>query len=291
MQAVVAVVETGSFTAASERLGFSKALVSKYVGEIEAQLKVRLFNRTTRRISLTSAGQQYYAHAIQMLGMYQQMLDDVRIGQSNPSGKLRISAPHTFADVKLSPVLGEFLARYPDLSVDLIASNRAVDMVEEGIDARIRVGSVQDSSLIAKRINTCHLVVCASPWYLNQFGEPAAPEKLVEHACLVDKNLSIANQWPFTDSAGQKTIVQVNARFSSNSPKALAEMAAAGNGIALVTQNVTDEYIIAGKLVRLFSNYVIDEFNLYVLYPHRKYVPLKLRCFLDFMQEKFGVDN
>lgn len=288
MQAVVAAVETGSFTAASERLGFSKALISKYVGAVEAELKVRIFNRTTRRLSLTSAGQQYYVYAQQMLEMYQHMLDDVSAEQSMPKGTLRISAPVTFADVKLSPVMGEFLAQYPDLSVELIASNRAIDMVEEGIDARIRVGAIQDSSLIAKRINSCPLVVCASPLYIHQHGEPKEPTDLLQHNCLIDRNLSIGTQWPFTNEQGMKEVISVNSRFSSNSPRALAEMAVAGNGIALITQNVTDDYINSGKLVRLFSNYCVDEFTLYVLYPHRKYTPLKLKCFIEFMQSKFA---
>ncbi|WP_143873686.1 LysR family transcriptional regulator [Catenovulum sediminis] len=291
MRAVIAVVETGSFTAASERLAISKALVSKYIGEIEANLGVRLFNRTTRRISLTSTGQNYYAHAQQMLEMYATMMDDVSKEQSSPKGVLRISAPVTFADVKLSPVIGKFLSQYPELAVELIATNRAIDMVEEGIDVRIRLGAVEDSNLIAKRINQCPLIVCASGNYLKKFGTPKTPTELTQHTCLVDRNLSIGDQWPFTDNNGVQHKVKVNYRFSSNSPRALAEMAAADGGIALITQNVTDDFITSGKLVRLFGDYTVAEFGLYLLYPHRKYVSRKLRCFIEFMQTEFGAGS
>jgi DNA-binding transcriptional LysR family regulator len=163
IKTVVAVVETGSFTAASERLGMSKALVSKYIGEVEDSLGVRLLNRSTRRLALTEAGQRYYDQALPLLEEFEEMVDSVTGEQSSPRGLLRISVPVTFGEMSLAPLIPKFLQQYPDIGVDLQLSDKMIDMLEEGIDVVIRIGGVDDSSLIAKHIQTLPLALCASP--------------------------------------------------------------------------------------------------------------------------------
>ena len=213
IKTVVAVVETGSFTAASERLGMSKALVSKYIGEGEESLGVRLLNRSTRRLALTEAGQRYYDQALPLLEEFEEMVDSVTGEQSSPRGLLRISVPVTFGEMSLAPLIPKFLKQYPDIGVDLQLSDKMIDMLEEAIDVVIRIGGVDDSSLIAKHIQTLPLVLCASPDYIQSRGRPETPEDLSEkialHDCIIDSNFRIGKHWPIICPNNITTSVEV----------------------------------------------------------------------------------
>ena len=186
LKTVVAVVETHSFTAASDRLGISKALVSKYVGEVEKQLGIRVFNRTTRQLALTDAGRRYYQQAVILLEQFSAMVDNVTGEQTTPRGLLRISAPVTFGEMKLAPLLPKFISLYPDLTVELVLTNGAIDMLEEGIDVRLRIGGVDDSNMIARHLTDFPLILSASPNYSKQQGLPTtlAKHQLAKHHCM-----------------------------------------------------------------------------------------------------------
>ncbi len=288
LKTVVAAVETSSFTAASERLGMSKALVSKYVGEVESNLGIRLFNRTTRQLALTDAGRRYYQQAITLLEQYNALVDNVTGEQTKPRGLLRVSAPVTFGEMKLSPLLPKFLALYPDLQIELVLTNNAIDMLEEGIDVRLRIGGVDDSTMIARHLKTFPLILCASPAYIQQQGLPKTPQQVTEHSCIIDSNFRIGKQWPIISPKGQAETIDVQSTIAANSPQAVREIAIAGGGIAMVPEFIVEDAINNGQLITILSNYTTLEFGLFAIYPHRKYVAKKVRCFIDFALAQFS---
>lgn len=288
LKTVIAVVETGSFTAASERLGISKALVSKYVGEVEKKLGIRLFNRTTRQLALTEAGRQYYQQSVILLEQYNALVDNVTGEQSNPRGLLKISAPVTFGEMILSPLLPRFSALYPDLNIELLLTNNAIDMLEEGIDVRLRIGGVDDSNMIARHLKTFPLVLCASPAHIQQQGLPKTPQHITEHKCIIDSNFRIGKQWPFISPEGEAVTVDVSSAISVNSPQAVREVAIAGGGIAMTPEFIVEDAIGDGRLISILPEYTTLEFGLYAIYPHRKYVAKKVRCFIDFALAQFS---
>jgi len=288
LKTVVAVVETNSFTAASERLGISKALVSKYVGEVESQLGVRLFNRTTRAVSLTEAGRLYYQDCVALLEQYCAMLDSVTGDSTQVRGLLRISAPVTFGEMKLAPLLPKFLRLYPQLQVELVLTNAAIDMLEEDIDLRLRIGGVDDSNMIARHLNTFALVLTASPAYIKEYGLPKTAQQVAEHRCIIDSNFRVGKQWPIISPTGEAQTISVSSAIAANSPQAVREIAIAGGGIAMTPDFIVEDAIDSGLLVPILARYTTLEFGLFAIYPHRKYVAKKVRCFIDFAIEEFA---
>ncbi|MEH6567475.1 MAG: LysR family transcriptional regulator [Halioglobus sp.] len=290
LKTIVAVVETGSFTAASERLGMSKALASKYVGEVEDKLGVRLFNRSTRRLALTEAGRSYYERALPLLEEFAELVDSVTGEQSSPRGLLRVSVPVTFGEMKLSPLIPKFLARYPDMRVELQLLDRMIDMLEEGIDVVIRIGGVDDSNLIARHIKTLPLILCASPRYIQEHGQPQCPQDIEEHNCIIDSNFRIGKQWPIISPDGVTDSIVVTSKVAANSPRAVKEIAIAGGGIGMIPRFIVEDAFAEGSLVEILPGYRTLEFGLFAIYPHRRYLPKKVRCFIDFMIEEFSGD-
>ncbi len=288
LRTVVAVVETGSFTAASDRLGLSKALVSKYVGEVEKQLGVRLFNRSTRRLALTEAGQNYYENALPLIDRFNALVDDVTGEQRSPRGLLRISAPQTFGEMKLSPVLPRFLDEHKEMQVDLLLGDKAIDMLEEGIDVRILIGGVDDSSMVARSINTLPLILCASPTYLKSKRAPDSPEDLKNHTCIIDSNFRIGKKWPFISPDGETASIDVMSRVSVNSPRAVKEMVLAHGGIGMIPRFIVENELKTDALTQVLPDYRTLEFGLFAIYPHRKYLSKKVRSFIDFLMDEFG---
>jgi len=288
MKTIVAVVETGSFTAASERLGISKALASKYVGEVEARLGVRLFNRSTRRLALTEEGQRYYDQALPLLEGFTAMVDQVTGEQTAPRGLLRVSVPVTFGEMKLSPLIPKFLTLHPQMQVDLQMSDRMIDMLEEGIDVVIRIGGVDDSSLIAKQITTLPLVLCASPSYLQTSGQPRVARDIADHNCIIDSNFRIGKHWPIVSPDGQTSSIEVSSRVSANSPRAVKEVAIANGGIGMIPRFIVEDELRQGTLDEVLPGYTTLEFGLFAIYPHRRYLSKKVRSFIDFLVAEFS---
>ncbi|PKF60787.1 LysR family transcriptional regulator [Psychromonas sp. psych-6C06] len=287
---VIAVVETGSFTAAAIRLDMSKALVSKYVGEVEKQLGIRLFNRSTRKLSLTEAGQSYYQGALSLTSKYEQLVDTVTGEQTNPRGLLRISTSVTFGDTLLSPKLPLFLKQYPDLKAEVLLTDRKIDMLEEGVDVLIRIGGVDDSTLIARQINHFPLLLCASPEFIKTHGKPQRVADLLTLNCIVDSNFAIAKQWPFTDKNGHTETITINSNVSVNSPRSVRALAIAGAGVALVPQFIVQQSLNNGELVQVLPEYKTLSFGMFAIYPHRRYLPKKVSCFVEFLFEQFSAD-
>ncbi|WP_455197957.1 LysR family transcriptional regulator, partial [Kaarinaea lacus] len=195
MRTYIAVVSAGSFTGGAERLGISKALASKYIGQLEDHLGVRLLNRTTRRLNLTEVGQGYFQRCQQLLDELDELEASVLEQQDAPRGKLKVAAPSNFGEKNLARAVAEYLKTQPNMSIELVLADRFVNLVEEGFDLAVRIGELADSSLIARRLASMRMVVCAAPEYLKKNNIPADPQELAMHNCLIDTNMRDPDQW------------------------------------------------------------------------------------------------
>lgn len=287
MRAFVAVVTEGSFSNAANTLQTSPQLVSKYVSKLEEQLNSRLLNRTTRKVSLTEAGNHYFAHAQQILLSIDDMESQLGGLQQNPKGVLRISAPVSFALKHMAKLITDFQMRYPLVTVDLQLTDRKVDIVEEGFDVALRIGQLKNSSLIAKKIAPIRVVLCAAPEYLKKHGTPTQPTDLEHHRYL---HYSYMN----TDSKDmihqllKAKYLKHGSEFRSNNGDVLVGAAIAGAGLVLQPTFIISEAISSGKLVVVLPELEPEALGLYAVYAHRKLLPHKMRCFIDFMEGYYG---
>ena len=282
-----AAVEAGSFTAAADRLGISKKLVSKYVGQLEDRLKIKLLHRTTRQLSLTETGERYYAQCLEVLERFDALEAGVRGGSAEVSGELRVSAPASFGELYIQPLLMEFQADHPNLSINTQLSDRYVDMAEEGFDLAIRIGSLSDTSMIARRLATTALWVVASPDYLNKAGRPEYPKDLRNHACIRDTNLRSGSGWPFQiDGVSRK--ISVESTFAVNSATASRDLALAGKGLALCPDYAVARDLAAGRLERVLADFPSLQLDIHAVYLDARYMPPRVRAFIDFLTGRFA---
>lgn len=284
----VRVVERGSFTLAADDLAVSRAVVSKYVSRLESRLGARLLNRTTRRLSLTEAGAALFEASRGALERIEEAESAVARLQSEPRGRLRVSAPMSFGILHLGPLLADFSRENPAVSLEVSFNDRFVNLVEEGVDVAIRIGALTDSSLVARKLSTTRLVVCASPHYLAERGEPEMPEDLAAHNCLLYSYLATANVWRFTAPDGRAIPVAVSGNLRANNGIVEAEAAVAGMGILMSPTFYVGPLIRQGKLKRILERYEIAEMGIYAVYPQREHVPPKVRAFVDFLARRFG---
>ncbi|GEM75356.1 LysR family transcriptional regulator [Vibrio sagamiensis] len=283
----VTVVECGSFSLASKQLNLTKSAVSKRISQLEDVLAIRLFNRTTRKLSLTEAGHLYYDYAVQSLHLAQQGLDAVSELQGTPQGKLKITAPMSFGCLHIAPLISEFLANYPGIDIDLQLEDAMVDLVEHGFDLGVRIGELSLSNLIAKRLTTCKSVLCCSPSYFQQYGSPTKPSDLVAHNCIRYAYFRGGVEWTFFHN-GQKVKVLPKGNVVVNNSEAIRQLLLGGSGIAQLPTFIAARDIKKGILMSLMDDYSLPEHAIYAVYPERKHLPLKVRVFIDFLSEKFG---
>lgn len=286
IRAFVQVYEAGGFSAAARQHGRSKALLSKYVTDLEDYLGVRLMNRTTRKLSLTEAGEGYYREVSEIL----QHLDDLDASISDqtaaPRGLLRISAPRNFGETRLAPALFSYMCTYADVTVDLRLEDRFVDLVDEGIDVAIRIAAMADSSLISRKLAVAGLAICASPDFLRRCGVPAHPEDLRGLPCIIDTNMQGPSTWKFT-VAGETVSVPVSGPVRVNSPVAAMEAAVAGLGFAAVPSYLAQPETDAGRLQPVLKDHVPEGGLLQAVYPHRRHVSGKVRTLIDHLVQWF----
>jgi DNA-binding transcriptional LysR family regulator len=287
MRVFVAVVTEGSFSRAAELLDMSPQLASKYLSQLESRLDVRLLNRTTRKVSVTEAGTRYFEHAQQILASVDEMEHELGDLQQDPRGTLRVSAPVSFAISHMAGLVTDFQARYPAVDIDLQLNDRKVDIVEEGFDIALRIGHLKSSSLIARRIAPVRIVLCASPAYLARYGTPQTPGELKGHRYL---------RYSYLEAAGRDAIIQYlttkdrehRGELVSNNGHVLVEAAIAGAGIGFQPTFIAGAAIAEGKLQQLLPDYETEPLGLYAVYAHRKLLPSKVRCFIDFIDGYFG---
>jgi DNA-binding transcriptional LysR family regulator len=281
------VAEGGSFVAAADALDLSKSMVSKHVRHLEAHLHVRLLHRTTRKLRLTEDGASYLARCVAMLDELEEAETALLSRHRHPSGRLRITAPDGFGVVHLPPVIERFLSKYRDTSIEIALNNQNVDLIEEGLDVAVRVGHLEHSSLIARRLCTARLVVCAAPEYLSRHGVPRAPEDLGKHLCIgYSGGGSWAKHWTFGPKGSERQ-VEINPRLVADTGPMQLQGALAGLGVALLpTYNVGSD-LSAGRLRALLTDYPLPELSIYAIYPTRKHLSAKVRLFVDLLAETF----
>jgi DNA-binding transcriptional LysR family regulator len=287
MRVFVAVVADRSFTAAAERLGLSKALVSKYISQLESRLGTRLLNRSTRTLHLTEAGSAYLERCRRILDEVDELEASLQQGAEQPVGRLLVTAPQTFGERFVTDAATGFLARWPGVSVDLHFSDRYVNVVEEGFDLAIRIGALEDSTLISRRLGVIQLVACASPDYLRIHGTPSSPAELALHECVRDRNLRRGGRWPF-DSAGMTEEVDVGGRLVVNGIVASHEATLAGAGIGLLACHLIEADLAAGRLQRVLQPYQSARVPISAVYPHRRYLTPKVQLFVEYLAGRMG---
>jgi len=288
----VAVVENGGFSSAARMLGVSKSAVSKRINQLEKSLGVRLLHRTTRKLSLTEAGERYFEHAAQALAAAGQAEDAVTELQGEPQGKLKISSPMSFGRLHVAPMIPKLLKLYPKLQIELVMDDRTIDLVAAGFDVAIRSGSggLPASALIARKLAPLRQVLCASPDYIDRYGLPTQPAELPEHNCVLFSISSDANEWTLV-GGDEPEIVSVSGNYKVNNSEALLEALREGIGIGRLPTFVAGPDLKTGRLIELLESHRIPDHSFYAVFPEREYLPAKVRVFLDFAIEYFGGDE
>lgn len=287
MNVFVRVARAGSFAGGARELGISRAMATKHIMQLEGSLGTRLFNRTTRSLSLTDVGASYLERCQQVLLDVEEMESAVTHLQTEPRGVLKISAPPVIGASHITRAISEFLKIHSDLTVDLILQSSPGDLIDEGIDVAIYLGVLDDTSMVARKLASSSMVVCGSPEYLSRYGVPQTPEDLLNHSCLVNWASSPRNKWQFKSESGQ-TIISVSGRMQANVADAIRVAAIDGLGLVMLASYVVGRDIEKGKLKAVLENYTLPPLDIHAVYPHRKYLSAKVRRFLDFLQEWLG---
>ncbi|MCU0870227.1 MAG: LysR family transcriptional regulator [Burkholderiales bacterium] len=282
MQALVAVVDAGSFVAAADALGVSKAGVSRRVADLETHLGVRLLHRNTRRVAATPEGLEFAARARDLLAGLDEAEAAVAARDGEVDGLLRVNAPVSFGVRHLAPLWGRFAAAQPRVRLDVSLVDRRVDPVEEGFDVSIRIARLPDSRLIARTLATTRLVVCASPGYLARHGTPRTPEALRDHAVIGYSYWSERDDWRFVGPRGP---VEIRTRpwMHANNGDTCRAVALDDGGIVLQPTFLVGEDLRAGRLVELLPDFALPRLGVHALWPSRRHTPLKVRRFVDFL--------
>ncbi|MDF8355927.1 LysR family transcriptional regulator [Ensifer adhaerens] len=287
IRAFIDVVDAEGFSAAARRVGKSKALLSKYVRELEDELGALLLNRTTRQFSLTEAGHTYYRTASEILKEIDNLADLVRANNSDLKGRLRITAPRTFVDADIGQSLVDFGKQHPELSLEIISDDRFVDLVEEGFDVAIRITRLEDSTLIARKLDDFQVLICAAPEFLEKCGPIAHPTDLSKLPCILDTNGRSYSNWRFVEPDGSAFTVPVGGPIEVNSPLAALRATVSGLGVSIIPDFIARPKIATGELVTLFDDFLPRDRGIYAIYPHRRYLPAKVRTLVDFLHAWF----
>lgn len=287
IRAFIDVVEAEGFSAAARKTGRSKALLSKYVRELEDELGALLLNRTTRQFSLTEAGHTYYRTASDILKEIDNLADLVRENNADLRGRLKISAPRTYVDAEIGQSLIDFAREHPDLSLEIHSEDRFVDLIEEGFDVAIRITNLEDSGMIARKLSDFRVRICATPEFVEKHGPFNHPQELADVPVIVDTNTRSRNSIRFHDEDGTPFSVPVSGPIEVNSPLSAIRAARAGLGISTSPDFIAQPYIDAGELVALYEGYLPTDRGIYAIYPHRRYLPAKVRTFVDFLSNWF----
>lgn len=288
MSVFAKVVEQGSFARAADRLDMSTSAVSRHVAELEAHLDVRLLNRTTRRLSLTESGQAFFERCVQLLADLDEAEEAVTAAAVVPRGTLKLTCSITFGIRHVAPAIAAFAERHPQLRFEIELSDRAVDIVDEGLDLAIRIGDIGSQALIARRIGTTQMVCYAAPVYLAAHGTPATPDDLAHHACLTYAYSAAGNVWTFRDARGGEHTVRVGGNVHANNGQMLAALATAGMGIAYEPDFIIAPELRAGLVVPLLVGYTPPTSGIFAVYPSRRHLSAKVRAFVDFLVERFA---
>jgi len=287
IKAFTQIVEAGSITAAAERLSLAKSAVSRRLSELEERLGVELFHRTTRKMTLTESGQGFYERSRRILADLEEAENAVSQAHQELSGELRVAAPLSFGVMHLGPAITEFQKLHPAIRFDIDFNDRQIDLIQEGFDVGIRIADLEDSSLIARKLASNSVVVCASPDYLDKHGTPTTPEELIDHHCLTYSYLPNPNHWNFIDMLGQVQTIRIKNSMQSNSGNYLRDAAIAGLGVLRQPTFIAYDAIKKKELVPILQDYEIPRVNAYAIYPPTRHLSQRVRTFIDFLVARF----
>lgn len=287
MQLFVRVAELGSFAGAAQQLGVVRSVVTRQIAGLEAHLGVKLMARSTRRLTLTSAGTAYLEKCRVILNLVEAAEIGVAEERQTPRGNIRISLPLSFGLKRLAPLLLDFSQRYPEVALDMDYSDRRVNLIEEGIDLSIRVTRRLDAGDVARRIGTSRMRVLASPDYLSRHGQPAHPAELAHHVCLGYTNAGAATTWQFVVD-GQLENFPIRSRINANNGDVLTEAAAQGLGIACQPDFIAGSFIAAGRVVEILVDYPGPELGIYAMLPSNRHIPHRVRVLMDFLAARLA---
>jgi DNA-binding transcriptional LysR family regulator len=286
LEAFVAVVDYQGFSRAGEKLGVAKSMLSRRVTELERRLGVQLLQRTTRKQSLTDSGQAFYHRATQILADLEEAEQFVADAQCQLSGRIRLALPLGFGVSQLALPISEFMRQHPEIKIDIDLSDRQVNLVEENIDLAIRIGELEDSSLIARRLADVHFAICASPGYLSANGEPQHPAQLADHEVLIYSNIAAGRQWSYSE-AGESVIPRVKYRLAANNGEFLAAVACQGNAIVNGPLLYLQQHIDSGALVPILKPYTRSAVGVYAVYPPGRMISRRVKIFSDALYAHF----
>jgi DNA-binding transcriptional LysR family regulator len=287
MNAFAKVVASGSYAEAARQLGLTRSAVSKAVTELEHLLGARLLDRTTRRTSPTEVGRAYYERCVDILASVEETELQVSRLHDEPRGVLKLNAPMSFGILYLGGAVADFMATYPDLKVELSLNDRFIDPLEEGVDVTVRIGTLSDSSLIARKLAPAHRVLVASPEYIARHGEPQTPEDLAQHRCLNYGHTTMMQRWQLTHG-GETVVVPIASYLCSNNGDVLRAAALKGNGITNLPTFIVGDDIKSGRLQVVLANHAPTSLAIYALYAPNRYLAAKTRLLIDFLVARFG---
>jgi len=288
LEAYTAVVETGTFSAAGERLGIAKSVVSRRISQLEKRLGSRLLHRTTRRLALTDAGKNFYQRAVQVLADLDDAEQSVTEETIELRGSLKLAAPLSFGLMHLSDAIADFLGEHPAIELNLDLNDRNINLVEEGFDMAVRIGELQDSTLVARRLGTARNITCASRAYLEHHGEPTSPDELHQHVGLQYSNINYKQQWCYATQEGKTIHAQPQIRIRANNGEALAAAASAGLGITTGPTFILGRHIKDGTLVTILNEFQRPAVGIYAVYTTGRLIPRRIQAFSDFLAGRFG---
>ena len=287
MAVFVSAVEEGSLVSAARRFGLSPSMAGKHVSAIEEQLKVRLLQRSTRKLTLTDVGRSYYTRCKRLLEEYEDANREAQDAQQSVHGILRVAAPTTFGALHLGRVVSNYLAEYPDVSIETTLSDRYVDLLADGIDVAIRIGRLQDSDLVARRLASCRMMFCAAPSFLARHGEPKTIEQLRQAPRLAFSQAVSAGDWSVTDANGQTYHIDGEIRLAANNMQMLLAAALTGAGVVYGPSFVFEQSIASGALRVLLPDHKTKDLAIHAIYPSKRHVSLKVRRFIEHLSMSF----
>ena len=288
----VYVAEHESFTRAAKELGISTAQVSRQISALEKRLNIKLLYRTTRKVSLTEEGRVFYQHCRGVLDGLDAAEQAVSNLQAKPQGRIKLTAPVTYGEQQLLPLVNDFMVKYSDIEVTAFLSNQKIDLIDGGYDLAIRIGKLSDSTMMAKKLSRRTNFVCAAPAYLEKYGTPHALSELSQHNCL----LGTRDYWHFIDfkeidsekNADKEKNLRVSGTVQYNSGHSLVDAALKGLGIVQLPDYYVQQYLASGELVSLLDNYREPEESIWAIYPHNRHLSPKIRLLVDYLAERLA---
>ena len=282
----IKVVEKQSFTAAAEALSMNKSVVSRHINLLEEELGTKLLHRTTRKIKLTEAGEHYFEQCSILIQELEKITTQTQMHQEEPNGRIRVSTTFDFGTAKFTSIVSSFIKKFPKVDIDLILTDQKLDMIENQLDFVIRVGWPKDSSMISTKIGSTRQLLCASPNYFKNEKIPKKPSELVNHNWITLSVLPNKGKWIFTNSKGRTESVTVKGNISTNTSIAARNLVNEGLGFSVFTEFTVEDLIKNGEMINLLKNYTLEDVGIYVIYPSKKHLPLKVRKFIDHIKEE-----